>query len=161
MPRMVDAAIWVDAAAPSFTWNRGEILDLLLENRANIQKHIVDADIVGMAIQGFMKSRDEWKGYSTELLSAVLEVVSEDTRKQKEWPKAANTFTNKLRAAAPGIRMSGIQIVEGTLHGKTTWALHKISRGKDPTHPTYPTSRGDGGDGGDDFGSKSYEGGQS
>ena len=163
MPRMVDAAIWVDAAAPALTWNRGEILDLLLENRANIQKHIVDADLVGMAIQTFMKTQTEWKGSSTELLEAVIEVVPEETRRQKEWPKAANTFTNKLRAAAPGLRMSGIEIVEGTTHGKTTWELHKIRKGKDPTHPTYPTSEAqvgcDGWDRCDDFPTQSYEAG--
>jgi hypothetical protein len=125
-PRMVDAAIWVDAAAPALTWNRGEIIKLLLENRVNIQKHIVDADLVGGAIQAFMKTRTEWKGYSTDLLKAVREVVSEEVRSQKDWPKAANNFTNKLRAAAPGIRMSGIEIVEGMTHGKTTWKLRKI-----------------------------------
>ncbi len=60
------------------------------------------------------------------------------------------------------IRMSGIEIVEGTTHGKTTWELHKIRGEKDPPHPTYPTPEGgDGGDGWDDFGSKSYEGGPS
>jgi hypothetical protein len=158
---MVDAAIWVDAAAPVFTWNRGEVLDLLVANRANIQKHIVDADFVGVAIQTFMKTRDEWTGNSTELLAAVLEVVSEETRRQKEWPKAANSFTNKLRAAAPGIRMSGIQIVEGAIHGRTMWELRKIKGEKDPTHRTHPTQRGPQRyDGYDDFGPKSYEGNQ-
>jgi hypothetical protein len=162
LPRMADAALWVEAAAPALGWKPGEVLKLILDNQAEVQKHIADADLVAMAVQTFMKDRGAWKGNSTELLNALVGVITEDQRRDREWPKAANILSNRLRTAAPGIRMTGLGVEESIMHGRTIWNLfHKTKEEKDPTHPTYPTSETpagcDGWDGCDDFGPKSYD----
>ncbi len=161
LPRMADAALWVEAAAPALGWKSGEVLSLILENQAEVQKHIADADLVAMAVQLFMKDRDSWEGTSTELLNDLAKVMTDEQRRDREWPKAANSFSNKLRTAAPGIRMTGLGVTENILHGRTIWNLHKTKEEKDPTYPTYPTSNApagcDGWDGCDDFGPKSCE----
>jgi predicted metal-dependent hydrolase len=140
LPRMADAAIWVEAGARALGWNSGELLTLFLENQAEVQKHIVDADLVAQAIQQLMKTREEWEGNSTDLLKALNEISADDVRRQGDWPKGARSLSNKLRMAAPGLRMTGIEVDSRVLDGKTIWTLHKTFGEKDPTYATLPTS---------------------
>jgi hypothetical protein len=37
-------------------------------------------------------------------------LVGEEGQKEREWPKAANALSNRLRRAAPGLRKLGIEI---------------------------------------------------
>ncbi len=41
LPRMADAALWVESAAPALGWGPGVLLKLFLENQAEVQRHIV------------------------------------------------------------------------------------------------------------------------
>jgi hypothetical protein len=125
LPRMADAALWMEAAAPAFGWQRDTILPVLMQNQADVQKHIVDADVVANAVERHMKAKTEWKGNSTELLSALNIVTSEDIQRTREWPKSPSSLSAKLRRAAPGIRMTGIAVAEQLSHGRTIWTLKK------------------------------------
>jgi hypothetical protein len=148
LPRMADAAIWAEAGAPALGWEPGVLLKLFLENQAEVQKHIVDADLVAQAIQHLMEARPEWEGNSTELLDALVRVTSEDTRRHKEYPRSARGLSNKLRMASPGLRMMGLGVDSRVLDGKIIWTLHKNCGGNLPTYPTYPTSNGPSGQSG-------------
>lgn len=140
--------LWVESAAPALGWGPGVLLKLFLDNQAEVQKHIVDADLVAQAIQHLMEDRAKWEGNSTELLGALVSVTSEDTRRHKEYPRSARGLSNKLRMASPGLRMMGLGVDSRVLDGKTIWTLHKTSGGKHPTYPTYPTSDGPSGQSG-------------
>ncbi len=109
----------------------------------------------------FMKGKTSWEGITTDLLKAIKAVTPGDVQRMKEWPKAANSFSAKLRRAAPGLRMTGIEVNERTLHGQTVWTLTTKTRpANDPSHRTHPTPNasegGDRGDGDDDLQSKSF-----
>ena len=109
----------------------------------------------------FMKGKTSWEGITTDLLKAIKAVTPGDVQRMKEWPKAANSFSAKLRRAAPGLRMTGIEVNERTLHGQTVWTLTTKTRpANDPTHRPHPTPKGsegdDRGDGDDDLQSKSF-----
>jgi hypothetical protein len=144
LPRMADAAIWAEAAAPALGWSPGVVLKLFLEKQVELQQHIADADLVTQAIQRLMEDYPEWEGNSTELLEALRDphITGEETIRMREWPKAANVLSNRVRRAAPGIRMSGVGVAERLLDGRTIWTLYRISKGNDPTDPPDPTSSG-------------------
>jgi len=136
LPRMSDAALWMEAAAPAFGWERGTILPVLMRNQADVQRQIVDDDPVAKAIGRLMAGQAEWKGNTTELLAALNEVTSDDQKQMREWPRASNSLSAKLRRAAPAIRMTGITVEERMLDGKTIWRFSNAGSGKDPTDPT-------------------------
>jgi hypothetical protein len=121
LPRMTDAALWMEAAAPAFGWQRGSIVPVLLKNHADMQMQIVDADLVANAVVRLLESRDEWKGNSSDLLTALNSVTPADRQRMKEWPKSPSSLSQKVRRAAPGIRTLGIAVSERTLDGRTIW----------------------------------------
>jgi hypothetical protein len=140
LPRMADAAIWVEAASSAFRWDSGDYLSAFIANQTEIQRHITHAEIVATAIHRLMESREVWEGNSTDLLEALKVTTPDDVQRVKAWPKAANSLSGKLRRAAPGLRMTGIEVSERTLDGKTIWTLTKNKPEKDPTDPTDLTS---------------------
>ena len=60
----------------------------------------------------------EWDGTATELLDALEEHVPEKILKSKQWPKAANALSNRLRRLAPVLREVGIEVELGTRERK-------------------------------------------
>jgi hypothetical protein len=140
IPRMADAALWVEAAAPVLGWARGDFVRAFIANQEELQRHIVHADLVAAAVVRLMESEQLWEGNSTNLLKALTAVTPQDVQRMKEWPKAANSLSAKLRRAAPGLRMTGIEVNERMLDGKTIWTLaSKIEPENDPTDTTLPT----------------------
>jgi hypothetical protein len=137
---MADAALWVEAAAPVLGWERGDFVRAFIANQEELQRHIVHADLVAAAVVRLMESEQLWEGNSTNLLKALTAVTPQDVQRMKEWPKAANSLSAKLRRAAPGLRMTGIEVNERMLDGRTIWSLaSKITSENDPTDSTLPT----------------------
>ena len=119
-----------------------EIVELISSNQAEVQRHIADADLVANAVLAFMKDRHVWEGTSTALLDALKDLTSEEQRRDRCWPKAANILSNRLRQAAPGLRMMHLGVAERMLHGKTIWTLfweNKEDKKDNATHRTHPT----------------------
>ena len=54
---MSDAALWAEAAIPALGWERGAFLEAHSANQAEAQRHVVDADLVAMAVHRLIERR--------------------------------------------------------------------------------------------------------
>jgi hypothetical protein len=117
-PRMADFAKWVTAAESGLGWESGSFIVAYNENQAAAVGIGLDSDLLAQAMIDFQKDIVEWDGTATELLDALEEKVPEKILKSKQWPKAANALSNRLRRLAPVLREVGIDIELGGRDGK-------------------------------------------
>ncbi len=135
-PRMSDFAKWITAAEPALGWPEGSFIKAY---RANLEVAIgltVEADPIAVAVQLLVEANAEWRGSSSELLATLDNIVSDTTRRGREWPKAANALSARIKRAAPGLRTSGINVEYSRQKGRSHFALsvtEKVSE-KDRHH---------------------------
>jgi hypothetical protein len=110
LPRMADFALWGTACERQ----PGGFMRAYEGNRAAAVEIVLEADLVATAVLALMKRREgqEWVGTSTTLLSALTEMVDENQRRDKDWPKRANALSGRLRRAATNLRKAGIGITD-------------------------------------------------
>jgi hypothetical protein len=142
-PRMADFAKWVTAAEPGLGWEPGSFMAAYNENRSAAIGIGLESDVLAQAMIDFQKDVVEWDGTATELLDALGEQVSEKISKLKHWPKAANTFSNRLRRLAPVLREVGIEVEFETREGKRRNRLISIRKCSEKTVPIGHTVRQD------------------
>ena len=112
LPRMADFAIWAEAAGAAFGWRPGEFSKAYKANRDAAVGLTMAADAVAQAVVTMMKNQAEAEGTATELLAKLSGHVSEQTLKSKDWPKAPNWLSNRLRQAAPSLRAMGVEVTQ-------------------------------------------------
>ncbi|HEX2429081.1 MAG TPA: hypothetical protein VHI53_14235 [Gaiellaceae bacterium] len=100
--RMADFARWVSAAEPALNLEAGSFVTAYRTNREQAVRLTLDASpisapVIEVAAKGF-------EGTATALLARLNELVSDEVRKQREWPKAAHTLSGRLRRLAPALR---------------------------------------------------------
>lgn len=110
LPRMADFAVWVTAAEPALPWEPGTFMAAYERNRASLVDDSLEADPVALAVLALMEDRNLWQGTASELLDALEGLIKESTLKSKQWPKAPNALSNRLRRAAPSLRAKGVEI---------------------------------------------------
>ena len=70
----------------------------------------LEGSLVAHAVRRFMETQIQWTGKPGALYEALNKEVSESTQHLKEWPKAPNKLSEKLRRIAPNLRKVGIDI---------------------------------------------------
>ena len=133
-PRMADFAEWVCAGSDALPFTADEFLEAYRQNRSDSASVSREASPVATAIEELVKRLQDgatydgrgagvqWQGTATQLLGDLATVASEDVRKSKEWPKAANRLSNHLRKVQPVLRAGGIhvsQTIEGNDRTRT------------------------------------------
>lgn len=113
MPRLADFALWVEASAPALGWKPYEFLDALEAASREADEFVVDMSPIGPAIRTLMKDKLEWSGFAIELLAELRSQASDDTARDKAWPKQANHLSNELNRLAPSLRVIGIDVSRG------------------------------------------------
>jgi hypothetical protein len=140
-PRMADFAEW-GAACEGAYWESGTFSAAYDGNRDEAVGDIIEADLVATAVQSFMVDQEEWSGETMQLLTLLEKQIDEKQMKSRQWPKAANTLSNKLRRAASDLRKIGIEITEGR-DPTTRRKVWTITQKQDPTraekHPSDPS----------------------
>jgi hypothetical protein len=113
LPRMADFALWAAAAEKECQWTEGiSFMDAYQGNRSAAIEMAVDADIVASTILKLMLLEEgHWQGSSTELLERLTELIPENSRKVKSWPKQAHFMTGRIKRASTFLRTLGIEIV--------------------------------------------------
>jgi hypothetical protein len=107
--RMADFARWVSAAEPALGFEDGLTFShAYVMNRAGavavtLESSPLTTPVTLIANIGF-------EGTATELLDRLSGLVSEEIRKQREWPKRPHTLSGRLRRLAPALRRVGIDI---------------------------------------------------
>ena len=110
LPRMADFALWVEAGASAFGWEREDFLGVYRGNRNAANEITVDASPIGVALGAFMMRRAKWKGTATELLAELNVAEGESAKRPQGWPKRAHALSGELKRLAPSLRQVGISV---------------------------------------------------
>jgi hypothetical protein len=120
LPRMADFAAWAVAAEPAFGVPAGTFIDAYAVNRATTNTIALDDSPLSEAVIKFLAAQPKpiWSGRASDLLEELRLYVSEQTLRDKAWPKAANALTNRLRRLEPSLRAIGVDFRDGSRAGK-------------------------------------------
>lgn len=144
-PRMLDFAIWAEAAAPSFGWPRWTWLEAYERNRGDTALVALESDPIAGAIRALLDPKlpsEDWRerlgflhsrfhGNATNLLKILDGMVEDRVRKDRGWPKDGQRLAGRLRRAAPNLRRMGVQIEEFRegKSGSRCWRIEQVSKG--------------------------------
>lgn len=116
-PRMADFAEWIVAAEPGLPWQPGAFMEVYNENRANIHRTALEADIFSSALLDWFKDKAEWEGKASQLLRAIEEHACaydekkiEALRRLKSWPADGTRVSLRLRRLSNFLRRVRVEI---------------------------------------------------
>jgi len=109
---MADFADWVRAASEGLPFTADEFLNVYMQNRCDSASVSREASPVATAVEKLCIQSRTWRGTATTLLDVLTQYASDEVRRSKEWPKAANRLTNHLRRVRPVLRACGIEVSE-------------------------------------------------
>lgn len=137
LPRLADFALWVTAAEPALGWEAGTFIETYERNRARGVETVLDADPLARYLRAL--ADEGWRGTATDLLAALTERADEGVTRARNWPKAANKLSGRVRRLAPALRAVGVA-VEEYRQGGTGERLITIERvAHQPSLPSLPS----------------------
>jgi hypothetical protein len=154
LPRMADYAVWVVAAEEALGWEQGTFMAAYSGNRTAATEAALEADPVTVALIKILElqANNEWRGTSEALLERLGETVSDDVRRTKAWPKAANALSRRLNRLAPLLREAGMELLEDEVgRGKTKVKILRRTdkQGEEGSQKGAPSDERPASDGGD------------
>jgi hypothetical protein len=108
-PRMLDFALWANAATSALPWNEDKFNAVYAKNRREIIEQALDNDVVAVALQDWL-AKDAWKGSASELYSELEALQDGKTVKSELWPKDVKVFGRKLRRLDNFLSLAGIEL---------------------------------------------------
>lgn len=155
-PRMADFALWSTAAEESLGLDKGAFISAFMGNRESANELALEASPIASTLIELVQHRGEWKGNSSELLEALNQRASDETKKQQGWPKRPNALSGAVKRIAPNLRAVGIACNMGRTKAGRFITLEYTGKVSSPSSPSSPSaesafandSTGDGG--GDD-----------
>lgn len=142
LPRMADFAKWVAAAEPALPWEPGGFLEAYGGNRSEAMELALESSVIATAIREFLEEINEWEGSATDLHKVLQDIIPEETKKTKSWPKTAPSLAKKLREMATFLRRTGIEVVFFRQPGGDRRKVIKIYRNSTvPAVPSVPESQ--------------------
>jgi hypothetical protein len=112
LPRMADFALWASACESALGYGPGKFLDAYFANIENAVGDIVSGDLVAGTLRRLLETETEktWTGTASDLLDALSLLITDAQKRSREWPKAANALTNRLRQATTFLRRTGMTV---------------------------------------------------
>lgn len=122
-PRMLDFAIWAEAAAPAFGFTRWQWWGCYTENRAEVAALSLEADPVAEVLLDELRSREptylelksgaaravrHFRGTMSGLLHCLNAHAPEGYVRARSWPSQATGLSIRLRRLAPALRRVGV-----------------------------------------------------
>ncbi|NKB69826.1 MAG: hypothetical protein GKR89_22365 [Candidatus Latescibacteria bacterium] len=114
LPRMADFAHWGCAIAQALYSTQDAFLRAYAANLTAQNNEVLESHPVAAAIVALMEEQSKWEGQPSELLNE-LERVAEAQKidvKDRQWPKAANSLTRRIRGVRSNLQEAGICIRE-------------------------------------------------
>jgi hypothetical protein len=108
-PRMADFSLWATAAEESFGLERGAFISAFMGNRESANALALEASPIAATLVELVEQRGAWKGSASDLLEALNQRASDETKKQQGWPKRPNSLSGALKRIAPNLRAAGIE----------------------------------------------------
>jgi hypothetical protein len=109
LPRMADFAHWVAACEPALRWPARTFLSAYEINSDGAVALSLEASLLSAPIE--VLAEIGFEGTATELLNRLeRDLVDEETKRKKAWPKSPNALGGHLRRLAPNLRAIGISV---------------------------------------------------
>lgn len=110
LPRLADFAVRGAALAPSLGWTATEFFSVYEDNRHSGHVTAIEASSVAQAVVLLMDQVATWNGTATELLESLNQLVTDDKKKARNWPKNARGMSGALKRIAPNLRELDITV---------------------------------------------------
>ncbi len=142
LPRMADFATWAVAAEPAFGVPAGTFIEAYAVNCATANTTALDDSPLSEAVVNLLEAQPTpiWSGRPSELLEELKRHVSEQTLRDRTWPKAANHLTNKLRRLEPSLRAIGIECRDSRIGKERTRIITLEKVDKLSSAPSVPST---------------------
>jgi len=124
-PRMADFARWVEAAAPSLGWQRGEFMTAYAEHGEAQNAIALDFSVIGSEVLTFAQKKRQWVGSAVELLTELQLQTTATPSQNKLLQTTPKALADELRRLAPLLRTSGVAV---NMDGKTKWVNGRTIR---------------------------------
>lgn len=143
LPRMADATVWIEAAAPALGWEPGSFMAAYRGNRADAHELALEASPVAAAVLVLVAKRvTGFEGTAGELLEALAEHAPDAVVRSKLWPTNPRALSNALQRLAPTLRAVGVEVDQTRAMDRSRrrlWLLvQKESRDLRPQRPHRP-----------------------
>ena len=148
LPRMADAAIWIQAAAPALGWEAGRFTEASTRLRHCMSADLVATDPVGIALCSIAQDLDEPSEWSAgDLLARVMGSLGSY---RIELPRSPRGLVNSLRRLMPDLKHLGVRIDDVGLHSRLRvrmWRIHPWRRQDcradiEGSHPSHLPNEG-------------------
>jgi len=106
---MADFATWATAAEPALGLSPGEFMEAYQSNRDAANETVLENSALVGAVQSLV-STGPYSGTPTELLRALGQLVDDDAKKERSWPKNLKVLRGNLTRLAPNLREAAINI---------------------------------------------------
>lgn len=118
LPRLADFAVWATACEPAFT-QPGGVMKAYRQNAADAVHSVIEGDPVCVALLAFLAAHNnKWRGSGGELLSNINNFAQEGAKRDRDWPRNAQSLSGRLRLATPSLRKIGVTVERGKSHGE-------------------------------------------
>ena len=125
-PRMADFARWGCAIAQALGRSSEDFAHAYEGNVVEQNAEVLDGHPVAAAVMALMDKQDRWEGRPADLLRGLLVLADAESIdvNARNWPKAANVLTRRLKEVKTNLQDAGIHI--NHLHsGNNTIAIRK------------------------------------
>jgi hypothetical protein len=132
VPRMADFAKWATATEAALGAQADEFMDAYGVSESEGARQALEAEVLSDPIYTLAENNSEnggWSGTATEMLRQLVGLVDEDVTRSREWPKAPNALSRRLRRLAALYREVGTVHIEelqrGAGSGVKKWRITK------------------------------------
>lgn len=134
LPRMADAAKWVEAAAPGLGLEPYAYTKSLDRNRDAAAALALEASPIGAALITFIEGRSTkaWEGTMGDLLPLLNSAAPQQDR-PSGWPKGPTGLAKAVQRIAPALRDVGYTVAKQETRGdggKRAWRIAKADASK-------------------------------
>jgi hypothetical protein len=128
LPRMANAARWVEACAPALGWRPDEFIEACFASREDLNADILDQWSVYPAIARLLEEKGNFDG-TTGMLWSQLEGIREGMYESRpdDWPRSAKKLGGDLRRHVPHLRRAGIEATVALKRTNKGWPI-RLSR---------------------------------
>jgi hypothetical protein len=125
LPRMADFSIWVSATEEGLGWPHGTFMAAYKANCDSANELALEASIIAPPLLELLEAQGEWSGTSSDLLMALESRVTEQTKREKAWPKNGGSLSGKLQRLAPNLRKKGWILDKDRSSKRRWWTMRR------------------------------------
>jgi hypothetical protein len=109
LPRMADFALWATAAEEAIA-QKGAFWQAYHGNQQDANEIALEGSLVAGAVEQFMLTQGGFQGTCSELLEVLTNLIGEEKRRERNWPKNAQALSGRLRRLSSNLRRAGIAV---------------------------------------------------